>query len=54
MSSNGTNRDEDLRLPMIPWCGECWDRAADGTQEERDHELPEECENCGSTEVFWI
>jgi len=49
-SADGTT----LGLPMIPWCGDCWGRSADGTQEERDDELPSACENCGSTEVFWI
>jgi hypothetical protein len=41
------------RLPEIPWCEGCWELAADGTRSERSG-LPEECERCGSDEVFWI
>lgn len=44
---------EPQRLPELPWCEECWNQAADGTRDERD-QLPETCDQCGSTEVFWI
>lgn len=53
-TDGGQVEDGTERLPTLPWCRECWDRAADGTQEELDSELPDECQHCGSTEVFWI
>lgn len=61
MTDGGTEQSGDRieqemdRLPMIPWCGDCWDQAADGTKRDRDGELPDECERCGAVdEVFWI
>lgn len=53
-SSNGDCDPHAEWLPLIPWCGDCWDQAAEGTAEDRDGELPDECQNCGSDEVFWI
>lgn len=40
--------DED-RLPMIPWCRDCWDKIG-----EADTEPPEECPECGSERTFKI
>lgn len=48
------SESDNDRLPMLPWCRDCWDQSAAGTQKERNEELPEECQNCGSSEVFWI
>jgi|GEM_PF-2612439 len=53
-SSTGGEQDDLGRLPLLPWCRDCWDQAAEGTKEERNNELPETCQKCGSEEVFWI
>lgn len=42
------------QIPTLPWCGDCWDQAAEGSQEDRDGALPDNCEQCGSEQVFWI
>lgn len=42
------------RVPQLPWCRDCWDQSAQGTRQDRCDELPDECERCGSTGVFWI
>lgn len=54
MTQSDSSTDETDRVPMLPWCRDCWDQAADGTQQERNDELPDCCERCGSNEVFWI
>jgi len=53
-TAGGTDDAGVPRYPDLPWCRECWSQAAEGTREERENELPDECEECGSTEVFWI
>ena len=41
---------EDIgRLPMLPWCRDCWDQIG-----EADGELPDQCPECGSTEVTML
>jgi len=47
-------QQESARLPSLPWCSDCWDQAAEGTQADLNSELPEECQHCGSNGVFWI
>lgn len=36
-------------LPMLPWCGNCWDQIGDD-----DTEPPEQCPDCGSEDTFLI
>jgi len=50
---SGQSADGTDRLPELPWCRECWEQAGEGTQKERSG-LPEKCQHCGSSEVFWI
>ncbi len=41
------------KLPVLPWCEDCWSQAAEGTRKDRES-LPDECQQCGSEDVFWI
>ena len=40
---------DSMRLPLLPWCGECWDQIG-----EADSEPPDVCPDCGSDDTFMI
>jgi Zn finger protein HypA/HybF involved in hydrogenase expression len=49
MTSESDQYDEEMRLPMLPWCRECWDQIG-----EPDTRPPDSCPDCGSSETFLI
>ena len=46
---SGHRTDETYRLPLLPWCRDCWKQIG-----EDDGDLPDECPDCGSESVMML